>query len=105
MPICIRGEKKFTNFKLKFFSKKTIFYRSSFTDFCSRYSRDERYRGIDKMRERENLFNDYLSDLRRREKDEKHQKKEQVRRNFQVDDFAINCTHLMIFVQKVSHFT
>lgn len=30
------------------------------------------------MRERENLFNDFLGDLRKREKDEKHQKKEQV---------------------------
>lgn len=31
------------------------------------------------MRERENLFNDYQDELRRKEKDEKHQKKEQVR--------------------------
>lgn len=30
------------------------------------------------MRERENLFTDFLSELRRREKDEKHLKKEQV---------------------------
>lgn len=30
------------------------------------------------MRERENLFNDYMDELRRKEKDEKHQKKEQV---------------------------
>lgn len=32
------------------------------------------------MRERENLFSDFLEELRRKEKDEKHQKKEQVRR-------------------------
>jgi hypothetical protein len=31
------------------------------------------------MRERENLFTDYLDELRRKEKEEKHQKKEQVR--------------------------
>jgi hypothetical protein len=30
------------------------------------------------MRERENLFNDYQDELRRKEKDDKHQKKEQV---------------------------
>lgn len=53
-------------------------FRSNFSDFCSRYSREERYKGIEKMRERENLFNDFLSELRRREKDEKHLKKEQV---------------------------
>lgn len=34
------------------------------------------------MRERELLFNDYLTDLRHKEKNEKHQKKEQVRKNF-----------------------
>lgn len=32
------------------------------------------------MRERENLFSDYIDELRRKEKDEKHQKKEQVSR-------------------------
>lgn len=32
------------------------------------------------MREREILFNDFLSELRRKEKDEKHHKKEQVRK-------------------------
>jgi hypothetical protein len=54
--------------------------RSSFSDFStSRYARDERWKAIEKMRERENLFNDYQDELRRKEKDEKHQKKEQVR--------------------------
>lgn len=33
------------------------------------------------MRERENLFNDYLEELRRKEKDEKHLKKEQVQKS------------------------
>lgn len=56
------------------------FFRSSFSDFCqSRLSRDERYKAIEKIRERENLFNDFLEELRRKEKDEKHQKKDQVR--------------------------
>lgn len=32
------------------------------------------------MRERENLFSDYIDELRRKEKDEKHQRKEQVRK-------------------------
>lgn len=30
------------------------------------------------MRDRENLFNDYLMELRKKEKDEKQNKKEQV---------------------------
>ena len=66
---------------LKQYHLQVYFCRSSFSDFCTRYSRDERYRGIEKMREREILFNDFLSELRRKEKDEKHHKKEQVRKN------------------------
>lgn len=54
------------------------FYRSSFSEFSSRFSRDDRYKAIEKMRERENLFSDFLDELRRKEKDEKHQRKEQV---------------------------
>lgn len=57
----------------------SITSRSNFSDFCSKYSRDIRYKGIEKMRERENLFTDFLSELRRKEKDEKHKKNEQVR--------------------------
>lgn len=56
--------------------------RSSFSDFCSRYKNDERYKSIEKMRDRENLFNDYLMELRKKEKDEKQNKKEQVRSKF-----------------------
>ncbi|KAG5681050.1 hypothetical protein PVAND_010516 [Polypedilum vanderplanki] len=74
-------QKKRDDFK-KLMEDANLHSRSSFSDFCSRYSRDERYKGIEKMRERENLFNDFLSDLRRKEKDEKHQKKEQIRKDF-----------------------
>ena len=55
-----------------------LFYRSSFSEFSSRVARDDRYKAIEKMRERENLFSDFLDELRRKEKDEKHQRKEQV---------------------------
>ena len=53
-------------------------YRSSFSDFASRFGKDERFKGIEKMRERENLFADYCSELRRREKEEKANQKEKV---------------------------
>lgn len=60
---------------------RVIYRRSSFSDFCSsRHSRDSRFKAIEKMRERENLFSDYIDELRRKEKEEKHQRKEQVRR-------------------------
>ena len=55
---------------------------SSFTDFASRYARDERFKGIEKMKDRESIFNDYLSDLRKQEKEEKYAEKEKLKKNF-----------------------
>lgn len=52
--------------------------RSSFSEFCQRFGKDERYKAIEKVRERESLFNEYLLDVRRREKEDKQLKKEQV---------------------------
>ncbi|XP_013099429.1 transcription elongation regulator 1 [Stomoxys calcitrans] len=56
--------------------------KSSFSDFCQRYGKDERYKAIEKVRERESLFNEYLLDVRRREKEEKQMKKEQIHKEF-----------------------
>lgn len=85
----LKNQKKRDDFKT-LMEDANLHPRSNFSDFCSRYSRDERYKAIEKMRERENLFNDFLSELRRREKDEKHQKKEQVRFVASRDDFLLN---------------
>lgn len=52
--------------------------RSSFSDFAQKYGKDDRFKNIDKMRERESLFNEYLLDVRKREKEEKLQRREQV---------------------------
>ena len=53
-------------------------FRSSFSDFASKYGKDERFKAIEKMREREALFSDFVSDVRRKEKEEKSQQKEKV---------------------------
>lgn len=52
--------------------------RSSFSDFAQKNGKDERFKGIEKMRDREGLFNEFILEVRRREKDEKNQKKETV---------------------------
>jgi len=52
--------------------------KSSFSDFASKYGKEERFRGIEKMRDREALFSDYVSDLRRKEKEESKSQKEKV---------------------------
>lgn len=51
--------------------------KSSFSDFAAKYSKDDRFRNIEKMRERESLFDEFLLEVRRREKEEKAAKREQ----------------------------
>ena len=55
-----------------------LYCRSSFSDFAAKYSKEERFRGVEKMRERESIFQDYVSDLRRKEKEDKASQKEKV---------------------------
>lgn len=59
-------------------------FRSSFSDFASKYGKDERFKGIDKMRDRESVFNEFVSDMRRREKEEKSSQREKVGINIKV---------------------
>lgn len=37
----------------------------SFSEFASKYSKDERFKSVDKMKEREQLFTDHLTELKR----------------------------------------
>ena len=74
------------------FNPCVTFRRSSFSDFASKYGKDDRFKGIEKMRERESLFTDFVSDVRRREKEEKSSQREKVG--------SINDSHGMLFVPE-----
>lgn len=69
-----------------------LWSRSSFSDFAQKYAKDERFKGVEKMRERESLFNEYLIDVRRREKEEKSQRRETVSALFD----CIHHSHLVL---------
>ncbi|XP_058832418.1 transcription elongation regulator 1 [Topomyia yanbarensis] len=56
--------------------------KSSFSEFAQRYGKDDRFKVIEKIRERESLFNEFIVEVRKREKDDKQNRKEQIRRNF-----------------------
>ncbi|XP_015374118.1 PREDICTED: transcription elongation regulator 1 isoform X1 [Diuraphis noxia] len=56
--------------------------KTSFSDFSSKNSKDERYKNIEKSREREGLFNEYMVELRKQEKEEKALRREQARKQF-----------------------
>ncbi|XP_035784907.1 transcription elongation regulator 1-like isoform X2 [Anopheles albimanus] len=57
--------------------------KSLFSDFVIKHSKDDRFKVIEKNRERESLFNEFIVEVRKREKEEKQERKDQVRRDFQ----------------------
>ncbi|KAF5276039.1 hypothetical protein FQA39_LY00835 [Lamprigera yunnana] len=66
----------------KLLSESHLHGKSSFSDFAQKFAKDERFKGVEKMRERESLFNEYLIEVRRREKEEKSQRREQIKKDF-----------------------
>ncbi|XP_050430254.1 transcription elongation regulator 1 [Adelges cooleyi] len=56
--------------------------KTSYNEFSSKNSKDERYKNIEKSREREGLFNEYMVELRKQEKEEKTMRREQARKQF-----------------------
>jgi len=56
----------------------SIGVRSSYSDFAAKYGKEDRFRGIEKTRDREAIFADFLVDLRHREKEESRSQKEKV---------------------------
>ncbi|VDN41532.1 unnamed protein product [Gongylonema pulchrum] len=56
--------------------------RSSFTTFASKWGKDNRFKGVEKMREKEEIFNEYVQELDKKEKEERKEKKEKLRRDF-----------------------
>jgi len=53
--------------------------KSLFSDFASKYGKEDRFKAIDKMRDRESIFLEYVSDLKKKEKEEKSLMKEKKR--------------------------
>uniref|UniRef100_F1KS37 Transcription elongation regulator 1 n=1 Tax=Ascaris suum TaxID=6253 RepID=F1KS37_ASCSU len=56
--------------------------RSSFSSFASKWGKDSRFKGVEKMREKEDIFNEYVQELYKKEKEERKEKKEKIRKEF-----------------------
>ncbi|CAI4232230.1 unnamed protein product [Auanema sp. JU1783] len=56
--------------------------KSSFSSFTSKFGKDPRYKCVDKMRDKEDLFNDFVGDLHKKEKEEKREKREKAKKEF-----------------------
>lgn len=55
--------------------------RTTFSEFAQKHGRDQRFKGIDKMRERESLFNEFLLQVRKQAKQENVAKSEKVKQS------------------------
>ncbi|CAD6198602.1 unnamed protein product, partial [Caenorhabditis auriculariae] len=56
--------------------------KSSFSSFSSKFGKDSRFKAVEKMRDREDMFNEYVGEIHRKEKEEKKQKKEKLKADF-----------------------
>ncbi|KAI1278094.1 Transcription elongation regulator 1 [Halotydeus destructor] len=56
--------------------------RSSYSEFVYKFGAESRFKNIEKVRERETMFNDFISHLRRKEKAEKATQRIKVRSDF-----------------------
>ena len=65
-------------------NKLTFDFFSSHPNHCREHGKDERYKQIEKSRDRESMFNDHIADLRKREKEEKEEKRKNAKKEFKV---------------------
>ena len=66
-------------------------YRSNFSDFALKYGKDARFKGVEKMRDREQIFSDYLVELKKASK-QKEQKSSKSREDVVSWHSIICCT-------------
>lgn len=56
--------------------------RTTYSEFAQKHGKDVRFRNIDRSRDRESYFNEFISDLKRKERDNKEKIKEKSKVNF-----------------------
>lgn len=53
-------------------------YRTAFSEFAMKYGKDDRFKGIEKMKDRENLFVEFMAELKKKEKENSKMKQDKV---------------------------
>merc|ERR1712018_1112929 len=56
--------------------------RTTYSEFANKYSKDDRFKGIEKSRERESLFNEYMIEVKKKDREERLAKKDQAKKEF-----------------------
>merc|ERR1712241_1214383 len=55
--------------------------RTTYSEFANKYSKDDKFKGIEKSRERESLFNEYMLEVKKKDREERLEKKIRPKRN------------------------
>lgn len=63
---------------IQLLEESNITSRTSFSTFMQKYGKDGRFRNIERSRDRESYFNEFISDLKRKERDEREKSREKV---------------------------
>ena len=66
--------------------------RTTYSEFANKFSKEDRFKGIEKSRERESLFNEYMIEIKKKDREERTAKKEQAKKEFvaMLKEFAEN---------------
>merc|ERR1712066_1090039 len=62
--------------------EKNVTAKTSWSEFSREVAKDERFKAIDKSRERESMFNEYQSEIRKKEREEKEEKRKITKKDF-----------------------
>ena len=76
-------------------SEARLSARTTYSEFANKYSKDERFKGIEKSRERESLFNEFMVDIKKKDREERAAKKDQAKKDFMalLKEFSENPEH------------
>merc|ERR1719211_393287 len=62
--------------------EKNVNAKTSWSEFSREVAKDERFKAIDKSRDREAMFNDYQSEIRKKDRDEKEERRKISKKDF-----------------------
>ena len=62
--------------------EKNVTSKTSWSEFSREVAKDERFKAIDKSRDRESLFNEFQSEIRKKERDEKEERRKISKKDF-----------------------
>ena len=77
-----KQRQEFRDFIKSKFKENNYSTRFSYAEFAKKYSNSDKFKIIEKLREREQLYNEFIDELKKKERDEKQKEKDKAKDNF-----------------------